>query len=245
MARTPEGAALTERHRRLQLQLSAAAIRDLLTLWSTVDPTRLRETIGPFTRAGVVVVRAGRQASAAAASRYYVAFRQVEGVGGQLVVTLPALPEPDVFESNLRGAGLAGIVRARERGLGVEAAARNGFVKLAGSAASLVLGGGRETLLGAVQSDREALGWQRVTDASPCAFCRMVASRGAVFKSEGSADFQAHGHCGCSAEPYFEGSRPLSANERFRQEWDEVTQGLTGADALNAYRTHLASQEQH
>ena len=245
MARTPEGLLLTERHRRLQLTLSAQALRDLFQLWSTVDPTNLRETIGPFTRAGAVIVRAGRQASAAAASRYYVTFRQLEGVGGQLVVTLAAPPELDVVEGQLRGAGLAGVVRARERGLGVEAASRNGFVKLAGSAASLVLGGGRETLLGAVHSDREALGYQRVTDASPCAFCRMVASRGAVFKSDASAAFQAHGHCGCTAEPYFENSRPLPANERFRQEWDDVTKGLKGTDALNAYRAHLASQEQH
>ena len=125
------------------------------------------------------------------------------------------------------------------------AAHQNGFVKLAGSASSLVLGGGRDTLLGAVQGDRAALGWQRVTDASPCAFCRMVASRGAVFKSDASAAFQAHGHCGCTAEPYFENSRPLPANERFRQEWDDVTKGLKGTDALNAYRAHLASQEQH
>ena len=156
-------------------------------------------------------------------------------------MTLPELPPDEKLEGAIRGAGLAGLTNARARGLSVEAAHRNGYVKLAGSAAQLVLGGGRETLLGAVRSDPEAHGFQRVTDPNPCAFCRMVASRGPVFKTQESASFEAHGHCGCSAEPFFEGSLPLPANERFRQEWNEATSGLSGAEALNAYRQSLAS----
>jgi hypothetical protein len=63
--------------------------------------------------------------------------------------------------------------------------------------------------MGAMSSDPEARGWQRVTDGSPCAFCAMIAGRGIISKDEGAAAFEAHGHCGCSAEPAFEGSRPL------------------------------------
>lgn len=243
MARTREGALLTERHRLLQVRLTATALRDLLQLWGTVDPLDLAGTIGPFTKAAAIIVRAGRRASAAASSRYYTEFRSLEGIPGQVIITLATPLLDEKVEGGVRGAGLAGIVKARERGLPPEAAARNGFVKMAGSAASLVLSGGRDTLLDAIHGDRHALGYQRVTDASPCAFCRMVASRGAVFKSEGSASFQAHGHCGCTAEPYFENSRPLPANVRFRQEWDDATKGLKGDDALNAYRRHLAGQE--
>lgn len=243
MARTPEGALLTERHRLLQVRLSAAALRDLLTLWGTVDPTNLAGTIAAFTRAGAVVVRAGRRASAAAASRYYVDFRRMEGVGGHVVMTLPELPPDDKLEGAIRGAGLAGIMNARARGLALDVAHRNGYVKLAGSAAQLVLGGGRETLLGAIHADPQAQGFQRVTDGGACAFCRMVASQGVIYKDEGTANFEAHGHCGCSAEPFFEGSQLLPANERFRQEWNEATSGLSGAEALNAYRQSLASPQ--
>lgn len=241
MARTPEGALLTERHRRLQLTLSAAAVRDLLRLWGTVDPANLAETLAPFVQAGAIIVRAGRRASAAAASRYYVDFRRLEGTAGQVVLTLPELPPADVVEGGLRGAGLAGITRARERGKTAAEAHANGYVKLAGTATGLVLGGGRQTLMGALQADPAARGWQRVTDGSPCAFCRMIAGRGIVFKGEGSADFQAHGHCGCSAEPAFEGSRTRPENERFAAEWQEATQGLSGPEALNAYRRSLAA----
>lgn len=240
MARTPEGALLTERHRRLQLVISAAVLRDLLRLWGTVDPRDLAATIAPFTRAGATLVRSGRRASALAASRYYVDFRRMEGVPGTAVVTLADGPEPAVLEGNLRGAGLKGIQTARAAGRSPEEAAQNGFVKLAGSASSLVLGGGRAVLLDALMGDREAHGWQRVTDGAPCAFCRMVASRGLIAKDEGAAGFKAHGHCGCTAEPYFKDSKPLPANERFRAEWDEATVGLSGDEALNAYRRSLS-----
>ena len=240
MARTREGALLTERHRLLQVRLRAATLRDLLTLWGSVRPDDLGGTIGPFAKAGAVLVRAGRQASGAAAARYYVDFRRLEGVAGATTVTPVASLEPGVAEGAIRGAGLAGIMRGRQRGMSAEAAARNGFVKVAGSATSLVLGGGRETLLDAIRSDRAAQGFQRVTSGRTCAFCAMVASQGIVYKDEAGADFQAHDHCGCTAEPAFEDSRPVPANERFRRQWDEATQGLSGDEALNAFRQHLS-----
>jgi hypothetical protein len=189
-----------------------------------------------------VVIRAGRRASAAAASRYYADFRRLEGVPGQVVITLAELPEDSVLEGALRGAALSGISTARRAGRTAEEGARNGFVKMAGSATSLVLGGGRSTLLNAIMGDSHARGWQRVTDGAPCAFCRMIASKGMTSKDQGAVSFAAHGHCGCSAEPFFDGSRPLPANERFRQEWDEATKGLSGGEALNAYRRTIESQ---
>lgn len=239
MAQTPEAALLTERHRRLQLMLSAAALRDLFRLWATVDPLNL-STIVPFTQAGSVVVRAGRKASAAASSRYYVDFRRLDGVKGMAVVTLPELPPAEVVEGALRGAGLAGVKRARARGATPEQAHQNGFVKMAGSAAQLVASGGRETLLGAIKGDPAAQGWQRVTDGRACAFCRMIASRGLQSKDEANVSFEAHGHCGCTAEPFFEGSSIRPDNQRFAAEWQDATNGLSGSEALNAYRRSLA-----
>jgi hypothetical protein len=70
----------------------------------------------------------------------------------------------------------------------------------------------------------------------------MVASQGIVYKSEDSAGFEAHDHCGCTAEPAFEGSEILPANAKFRQDWNDATQGLSGGEALNAFRAHLGQQ---
>lgn len=240
MARTPEGALLTERHRRLQLTISAAAVRDLLHLWGTVDPLALAATIAPFTRAGATLVAAGRRASGLAALRYYTDFRRLEGVRGAMMGTTAPPLEVALLEANLRGAGLKGIKTATLAGRSAEEAARNGFVKLAGSATSLVLGGGRDTLMGAIQSDPQAQGWQRVTDGAPCAFCAMVASKGIIAGDEASAGFEAHGHCGCTAEPAFEGTSIRPDNERFAKAWQDATPGLSGGDALNAFRRSLS-----
>lgn len=239
MARTPEGAALTEAHRRLQLSVSAATVRDLLRIWALVDPTDLRGTLDPFARAGAAMVQAGRRASATASQRYYVAFRQVEGARGVVVVTTAPPPADATAAGALRGAGVAGIRNARMSGASVAEAHDNGFVKLSGSAVQLVAGGGRDTLLGAIRGDPEAQGFQRVTDGDPCAFCAMIAGRGLISKDE-AAGFEAHGHCGCTAEPFFDGSRIRPDNERFATEWREATDGLSGADALNAFRRSRA-----
>ncbi len=222
--------------------MSAAVIRDLLQLWGTVDPAALRDTIAPFTHAAATMVLAGRRASALAAQRYYAQFRLVEGVqGGAVLLGTAPSPEAAVVEGNLRGAGLKGITTSRDAGRSTEESAHYGFVRMAGSASSLVLGGGRDTLMGAVQSDPHARGWQRVTDGNPCAFCAMVASRGIIAGDEASAGFEAHGHCGCTAEPAFEGTPIRPDNERFAQAWRDSTNGLSGGEALNAFRQHLAT----
>jgi hypothetical protein len=243
VARTPQGAQLTEAHRQLQTQVNAATLRDLLHLWGVVDPRNLRHTVDPFTRAAASVVLRGRGASSVASARYYAAFRQVEGVKGPHVVPNIAPPLKDELVTGLvRGAALSGIMNAYGRGQNPDQAKANGFVKLAGSASSLVYGGGRATILDAVRSDPAAHGYQRVTDGSACAFCAMIASRGIVAYSEDSAGFEAHDHCGCGAEPAFEGSQVLPTNARLREAWDTATAGLGGTDALNAFRTHLAGQ---
>lgn len=58
----------------------------------------------------------------------------------------------------------------------------------------------RLTVMGASIEDRAARGWRRVGDGHTCEFCSMLLGRGAVY-SESTADFPAHDHCGCGAEP--------------------------------------------
>lgn len=67
----------------------------------------------------------------------------------------------------------------------------------------------RQTVMGSAVADPQSDGWQRVTDGNGCAFCRMLAGRGAVY-SESSADFASHDKCGCSATPAWSGQqRPV------------------------------------
>lgn len=63
--------------------------------------------------------------------------------------------------------------------------------------------GFRDSVLGNTRSDREAIGWSRVARAGACKFCRMLADKGAVYRSESTATFGAHTDCHCAARPEF------------------------------------------
>jgi hypothetical protein len=76
----------------------------------------------------------------------------------------------------------------------------------------------RATIIGSSLADPGADGWQRVASPTACAFCRMLAGRGAVY-SEASVDFAAHDKCLCSATPAFGGQprpvRPYTPTNRY------------------------------
>lgn len=61
----------------------------------------------------------------------------------------------------------------------------------------------RDTITTNTRRDPAAVGWQRHTSTSGCAFCRMLAGRGAVYRAE-TARFASHPHCTCSASPVFD-----------------------------------------
>lgn len=239
MARTREGAALTRRHYVAQLAVRAAASRDVMSLWRGVDPTNLSGTFDTFARSATVITRARHGTSSGVAASYQEEFRRAERVAGRATVKLaPGLSALDALGA-IRGAGLTGIINARKAGFSPQAAAQRGLVKVLGATTRLVLGGGRQTILGTAVEDAQASRWQRVTSGDPCAFCVMLAV-GGTFSAD-SADFEAHDHCSCSAEVAYEGSQPPLTSQALVSKWDDVTAGLSGDDALNAYRQSVSS----
>jgi hypothetical protein len=59
----------------------------------------------------------------------------------------------------------------------------------------------RDTITRNRQADPDAVGWRRISGGG-CRFCRMLAERGAVYKSD-TARFAAHPSCRCTAQPVF------------------------------------------
>jgi len=250
MAKTAAGAELTRAHHAAQLAVRAGSLENLIKLWKIVDPADLSGTIDTFVQAATLLAGQGFDRSAGTASRYYSLFRRVEGAAGALPAAGVA-PRPPAAElaADLRGAALKSIVSARRGGLGIEQAKARGLIRVAGTLAKLVLSGGRRTLITNVQRDPQALGFGRVTSGDPCAFCRTLAGRGAVYKTEKSADFEAHDGCACSAEPFFRGGRPPEQAAEYAREWNEAQKlaredgtASTGTsnNALNNYRRYLA-----
>lgn len=194
-------ATLTDVYRRQSLALRSATIRDLLRLWPALDWRRLEATYPAWFTAVAALIARDRATASGLASSYVRAFRLSQDVPGPPTIVLaPPAPAAQVATS-MRVTTLVAAKRATAAGLGAREAMAQAFVQSAGAAGRLVLDAGRETVRRSTLADPQAVGWQRV-GIGRCDFCRMLLGRGAVY-SEETADFQAHDHCTCSAEPVF------------------------------------------
>ncbi len=234
MAATAAGDRLTEQHRRLQLALRAATLTQLLAIWPAFDSADIDTTWPPVEAGLVALIQARGANSSGLAARYYEQFRTLEGAG-PIVAHLPPPPPATDIIGGLRYAGPANARRL------VAAGAPNPgpttLTHVAGEVTRQTLNQGRRTITDNVESDPVALGYARVTDGNPCAFCAMLASRGPVYRSDQTGGFSAHGHCGCTAEPVFTRHQPWPGrNRHFQQLWARSTSGLHGDDARAAFR---------
>lgn len=247
MARTEEGAQLTQQHLRNQLAIRESVLADFADVfpgWSLDDPGSFDDVA----RAGAVLARESHRTSAGVAADYFERFRAVENVGDAATPSLADPPSRDELRDMIRASGLAGTVNARRRGRPMRSAMQNGLVRASGVVSTAALNGGRETVRRSINGDRQARGWQRITGGDPCAFCAMLSSRGPAYRGQNTANFQAHAHCMCAAEPAYSGSQPPESAQRFRQQWDDAQrqareagdlQRGTANDSLNAFRRYL------
>ena len=236
MATTAESRRLTEAHRQTQFRLRAAAASDTLEIWRRIfDPSDIDASWSRMEPAVEAVTRDYRRQSSGLAAAYYRNHRSAEGVPGRAEPRLAAQPPRDALRYSL---GFYGLVRPNELlRAGRPDVAQQAGVHLVGGVSRHVNDGGRETILNTVQADERARGWQRITAGDPCSFCAMIAARGAVFR-EGTANFESHDHCACSAEPVYSrgDQRPERARE-WQQLWNESTRGVSGVRAQrNAFR---------
>lgn len=247
MAESDAGAALTEQHRRRQLALRAQTVNELTRIWPawSVDTPGSFDT---FVEAAATLTNARRRESAGLAGGYYEAFRTAEGAEGRSALRMADDLERRQLTAYLRSTGLGSTVRALRSGRSITKAREVGFVEMAGAVSLQMLNGGRDTLLGSVQADRQARGWQRVTAGSPCAFCTMLSGRGPVYKSD-TAGFEAHKHCVCTAEPVY-GAGWTDQNRAHKDAYDQAQRWAvengqmpsgTANDQLNALRRFLSA----
>lgn len=184
------------------------------------------------------IVRRGFLTAAALSSRYLIRHSTVEGVP---VSPVRAQPSTEQIATSLHVTGpVAFKTHMADSGNPVPSL-RIMTSRLAAAAQRLTLAGDRLTVMGTIRSSRGRIaGYRRITRATPCAFCAMLASRGAVY-SETTVDFQAHDSCGCSPEPLYERETEPPDVVALRAQWNEATAGLSGAEALAAFRRARAA----
>lgn len=114
-----------------------------------------------------------------------------------------------------------------------------------GVADLLVTSIGKGALIAAIMGDNKAQKWARVTSGKACAFCRMLATRGAVYKTDLSASFVPHPKCHCTIEAVFhpESYEPTAATRSDLALYNAAGENAAAGDRLNAFRRAIAAQD--
>lgn len=207
-------------------------------LWPSLDLLNLRKSLPAFKAAVVREVQQHAQASATMAARQYRQQRVAAGVGAGFT---PRPADPPPVEQIAQAVDWAvqplwsAEVLADPTMAGSTAVA-DAKARLAASAERLVLDTGRNTVIDNAQTDRKAKGWARVPEPDACSFCLMLATRGAVYRSEATADFTSHDNCRCHVEPVFTAYEPSARVREAQALWATSTRGKSGNAARIAFR---------
>lgn len=218
--------------------------QQILLVWrELMNPAKV-DASWPAVRAALIplVVRA-REQSAALAGTAYADARRDAGVDGEFDPEGPLLLMRRRLEAALDVTGPVEFKRAIAAGRNPQQAMDAAAVRMVGSTQYLALEGGRSVMKQSIDRDEAATGYARVTDADPCHWCAMLASRGPVYKSAKTAGDprqggnRYHDHCACQAWPAFTNDEPfIGIAEKLYDDWLAATRGRGGKHAVNAFR---------
>ncbi|MGW7617421.1 VG15 protein [Streptomyces antimycoticus] len=252
-----------DRQRRAQRGVSRLLVRDLRKLRRLILPSRLQATVPDWIEAVRALVGEYGNASASLAADYYDAQRVAARVTGSF--TVPLLdPTPDgQVDNSLRWATKDLWPRDPEDPATTEAQKapletrlEQAQRKAEAVAQKLVADQGRGTVRNAVQRDRQAVGYARAAALGACAFCKLMATRGMVFKSAASAGREAnarftgdasvvkfHDHCHCQVIPVYRGQRFQLSDKA--KEWERLYREYAAPYSGDQLRRFRRAIEEH
>jgi hypothetical protein len=237
------------RYRAAQIGLTRLLVRDVRGLRRLILPSRLRESVPDWLTAVNAIVDQYARTSASLAAEFYDAQREAAGVPGTFTVPVADPPPPDQTGASLRWATKDLWPRDPEDPKTTDAQREPLDVRLAQAekkaeqvAQKLVTDTGRGTVQEAVRQDRQATAWARSAALGACAFCKLLAARGAVYKRD-TADFRAHDGCHCGVVPVFKGQRfELSPHAR---EWERIYRDFAAGHPGNQLRLFRQALAEH
>jgi hypothetical protein len=195
-------------------------------------------------------------ASATLAARSYDGQRDAANAPGRFDADPAASPADEQVEASLRWA-TKDLWSTDEEQAPFDVRLAQAEQRAQAVAQKLVADQGRATIREAVDRDGGAVAYARAAALGGCSFCKLMASRGAVYKNAQTAGREAnekftgdasvakfHDNCHCTIVPVFRGQQfELSAHAR---EWDrlyrEYAQGHSG-DQLRLFRRALAEHD--
>lgn len=236
-----------DRQRAAQRGLTRLLGRDMRRLRHIIIPSRLQATVPDWIEAVRALIGQYGQASQSLAADYYDAQRVAARVTGRFTVPLLDPPPDKQVEESLRWATKNLWPRDPEDSKTTDAQREpltkrleQAEKKAEAVAQKLVIDQGRGAVREAVRRDPQATAWARAAALGACAFCKLLATRGAVYKQD-TVDFRSHDNCHCGAIPVFRGQRfELSDHAR---EWERLYREYAAphsGDQLRRFRQALA-----
>lgn len=188
--------------RAAQTDVVALALADLLQWWRQSAPASTDALVAALEAFLPDLVAAHGDAAALAAADWFDDLRLQADVPGRFRAAMapPVGQEQAAVVARWAAGPLFSATPDRSQVL----------ANLSGAAQRLVLQPARETIADSVRRDPAKARWARVPGRSdPCRFCRMAASRGAVYHSQATAGGMNrwHSKCGCVPTPVWPGER--------------------------------------
>lgn len=216
------------------------ATRDLQAFWASLNLDRPEAARDALLRFMPELTARYGEAAAVVAADFYDDLREAEAV------------RPG-FRARMADPVPADVVQQRTRFGAQHLFTENPgqtLVFLTGAATKYVLQPGRLTIVESALADPAAAGWHRETRpsrtyASGCGFCRMLATRGAVYK-RATATFAPHDDCKCVALPSWDANAPEVSADQYRasERMDALRARAAAGDAsaqrqLDAHRARV------
>lgn len=227
---SPGGLQLTDAHRVAQARLAVETTARMSQFWRMLDPENIDATRSAWVQALLAPLEELRGRSVSLAEVYQRAFQLGE------IGTLADYPETIQVDANRRAltvsmevTGPAAVKTAMGTSGSLDQAMAKAFDRAVGAASRYVLNGGREYIAQSILRNPRSQGYTRVTSGRPCAFCAMLASRGAVYKGQsfdssdarfvGAGQVKVHDHCTCQLMSVYQRDEPQTA---LQQQWDAL-----------------------
>jgi hypothetical protein len=213
----PELETLARRHMQRQVREVARTQAILSALWDrTLDPNDIDGSFARFQAGASELIKIQRRNGETVAQEFYDAARREAGYDGSSPAVDFQPAETRANRAALHATSVAGAKARIAKGEAPSIALELAKAAMLRSAKRRILEAPRRRIIALSERDDDARGWTRVSDGNPCSFCAMLIGRGPVY-SEGTADFEAHDGCGCSAAPVFRNDKTGGWNDDSRQ----------------------------
>lgn len=194
-------------YREAQRALVTLAIAELVAWWrSLAEEADSVDVSAGLQRFMVALVGSFGSASASLAADWYDGLRDAAGVPDPFsALASDTLPAEQIE---------AGARWSVEPLFGAESDRDAALQRATGQVQRYVQQAGRDTITASAQADPGKPRWARVPQGETCAWCLILASRGAVYLSEQSAGElnRYHNDCDCQPTPTWDGSVPYDVD---------------------------------